>query len=580
MLLHEKSLCEAPRRSIRKIVFKDNIMTKPSRMEQFIKPLAALLGAFMLLTLAACGGGGTGSTQPQTQTASLSISPGGATVDAGVPVTFIVSGGVKPYALTSSNQSLVPVGGVGDDGRFTVAATGIPLLNSAVVLTVRDAALATVSVTINVNGRQVLPLSISPSSADTGINVPVTFQINGGAGPFTVTSSQPTIIPNNIIVDPAGRFTVQAVTNPAVATVVTLTVRDALNATIVATVNVRALPLAVSPSTARTTVGVPVAFQISGGNGPYTVTSSLPSLVANVLVDGTGRFVVTPLVNPQTAADVVLTIRDASGNVATATLTISPLPLSVTPTEVSVNANVPVTFTVTGGSGPYTIISSQPSLVPNPTTVDAQGRFTLIATSTPRTPTPVIITVRDAAQNVVTITMTVLPTTPIPLTVLPVSAIVYANTPATLTIFGGTTPYQAFSSNPAVLPVTRNVVGDQILLAANNVDVDTPVIVSVTDSSGTTVSATITVKPAPLLNTLLITPTPASPGVGCGSAVCAGQTASVTVTTRNVSGAGLQGRSIRFENVQGNYQFITSGPGQPETLANTITVTTGQDGLA
>jgi hypothetical protein len=131
-----------------------------------------------------------------------------------------------------------------------------------------------------------------------------------------------------------------------------------------------------------------------------------------------------------------------------------------------------------------------------------------------------------------------------------------------------------------VLPVARNVIGDQILLAPSNVDVDTIVTITVVDSAGVSVTATITVKPAPLLNTLTITPTPASPGVGCGSAVCAGQTASVTVRVRNVAGAGIQGRAVRFENVQGNYQFLTNGPGLPETLANSITVTTGQDGLA
>ena len=212
-------------------------------MEQFTKPLAALLGAIALLTLAACGGGGTGSTQPQTPSASLSISPGAAVIDAGAQVTFVVSGGVKPYALTSSNQALVPVGGVADDGRFTLIATSVPLVATPVTITVRDGAQATAIATVTVNGRQTLPLSISPTSADTGINVPVTFTITGGASPYTVISSQPSIIPNPINVGADGRFTVQAISNPPVATTVTLTVRDSLNATIVATLNVRTLAL-------------------------------------------------------------------------------------------------------------------------------------------------------------------------------------------------------------------------------------------------------------------------------------------------------------------------------------------------
>lgn len=387
-------------------------MKQASWTNRFTKPLAALLGVVALLTLAACGGGGTGATQPQTNTGSLSISPSTAVVDAVVPVTFIVSGGVKPYTVTSDHPTLVPVPGtLGEDGRFTVTATSVPTTATTVTITVRDGAQATTTAILTINGRQVLPLSVSP-----------------------------------------------------------------------------------------------IAAQVA--------------------------------------------------------------------------ANVPVTFTITGGTMPYTVVSSQPTLVPNPTSIDAQGRFVLMATTTPSTTTQVIVTIRDAGQNVVTVTMTILSAAPVALSVLPQTATVYYNTPAVLTVIGGTPPYQAFSTNSVVLPVARNVVGDQILLAPSNVDVDTIVTITVVDSAGVSVTATITVKPAPLLNTLTITPTPASPGVGCGSAVCAGQTASVTVLVRNLAGAGIQGRSVRFENVQGNYQFLTNGPGLPETLANSITVTTGQDGLA
>ena len=52
------------------------------------------------------------------------------------------------------------------------------------------------------------------------------------------------------------------------------------------------------------------------------------------------------------------------------------------------------------------------------------------------------------------------PTAPAPLSILPPSATVYPGTPATLTISGGTAPYRAFSSNPAVLPVAANVTGN------------------------------------------------------------------------------------------------------------------------
>ena len=46
----------------------------------------------------------------------------------------------------------------------------------------------------------------------------------------------------------------------------------------------------------------------------------------------------------------------------------------------------------------------------------------------------------------------------------------FAGTPLILSISGGTPPYQAFSANPAALPVAQNVNGNTIALLANNVE--------------------------------------------------------------------------------------------------------------
>ena len=54
--------------------------------------------------------------------------------------------------------------------------------------------------------------------------------------------------------------------------------------------------------------------------------------------------------------------------------------------------------------------------------------------------------------------------------VVPAEAVAYAGTPLILSISGGTPPYQAFSANPAVLPVPTNVTGNTLTLLAANVD--------------------------------------------------------------------------------------------------------------
>ena len=66
------------------------------------------------------------------------------------------------------------------------------------------------------------------------------------------------------------------------------------------------------------------------------------------------------------------------------------------------------------------------------------------------------------------------------LTVLPSTVTVYAGVPTLLTISGGTGPFKAFSSNPAVLPVAENVSGRQILLLANNLATDADVADTIT----------------------------------------------------------------------------------------------------
>src|SRR6476659_1227466 len=98
------------------------------------------------------------------------------------------------------------------------------------------------------------------------------------------------------------------------------------------------------------------------------------------------------------------------------------------------------------------------------------------------------------------------PTTPGPLFVLPPSITVYAHTPSTLTVSGGAPPYQAFSSNSSILPVAQVVNGATIVLLPNDVAGDTNVVITVQDSIGQTATSAVTVRGAPIFNTLTITP--------------------------------------------------------------------------
>jgi hypothetical protein len=162
------------------------------------------------------------------------------------------------------------------------------------------------------------------------------------------------------------------------------------------------------------------------------------------------------------------------------------------------------------------------------------------------------------------------PFTPL-LTVLPGTAVTYSGVPTTLTISGGTGPYRAFSSNSTVLPVVQSVPGKTVVLLATNVNDDTEVTITVQDAalppSNAQVPVTVTVRAAPLLNSLTITPNLEDCGTG---AICSGQNGTATVTVLGPQGAQLAGRAVRFDVVGTAYAIATNDPAQPFVSSRTV----------
>jgi len=180
-----------------------------------------------------------------------------------------------------------------------------------------------------------------------------------------------------------------------------------------------------------------------------------------------------------------------------------------------------------------------------------------------------------------------------PVFLLPPAETVYSHTPATLTVSGGAAPYQAFSSNAAILPVGQAVNGTTVVLLANDVAAPTAVTITVQDSAGQTATASITVSPAPLIGGLTITPAdtscvPSTPSGGRVSisassststnVVCSGTTATATVQVTGPGGAGIPNRQVRFDVVTGAFAIQSSNPAQP--LVPTLTVASDANGNA
>ena len=168
------------------------------------------------------------------------------------------------------------------------------------------------------------------------------------------------------------------------------------------------------------------------------------------------------------------------------------------------------------------------------------------------------------------------------LTVLPASAIAYSGVPMTLTISGGSGPYRAFSSNSALLPVPSTDIGKTFVLNAGNVvtGADTDVTITVQDTTtlqpaAAQASVTVTVRAAPLVNSLTITPNLAE----CGTtAICSGQNGTASVTVLGPQGGPILGRAVRYDVLGTAYSIATTNPAQP--FVSSLIVFSDANGVA
>jgi hypothetical protein len=182
------------------------------------------------------------------------------------------------------------------------------------------------------------------------------------------------------------------------------------------------------------------------------------------------------------------------------------------------------------------------------------------------------------------------PTAPTPaFLAFPTTLNVYSGTPAVVTITNGVLPFQAFTSDGVVLPVTQNISGAAITLVASAIDtgVDKQVTVTLRDGLNRAIAVTVTVKPSPLLSDMTIIPAEATlcknqtasgtPGKDNAS-FCSGETATARITVRSSGSTPLPNRQIRYDVVQGPYNFTTD---QAATiLTKTATIVTDQNGQA
>ena len=253
--------------------------------------------------------------------AQLTISPSTADLIPGIPTTFTITGGRAGYSVFSSNGGVLPVTTSVSGSSFTVTPNAVTA-DTVIDLTVRDAlnAVATAKVTVKFTGTA---LAINPATADLFPGLTTTFTITGGRPGYTVFSTNSGILPVTTTVS-GSTFSVTP-NSVSADTPIDITVRDSLNASATAKVTVKftGAALAISPASVTLFPDMPFTFNISGGSGLYTASSSVPAvLTVPTNVTGTSFSVTPNAVTADTAIDV--TVRDEKGATAVAKVTLKP----------------------------------------------------------------------------------------------------------------------------------------------------------------------------------------------------------------------------------------------------------------
>jgi hypothetical protein len=337
------------------------------------------------------------------------------------------------------------------------------------------------------------------------------FTIVGGVPPYVITANPSSVLPPvpSTVNASSGTFSVGIPLGTPDKTSVIYAITDAVGAQVTTTLTVGQPSLLpqVFPDASNVLPGGSAQFTIVNGFPEYTIVSDnalvqpSPALVA---ASG-GTFSATVPLTIQTPSTVKFTIRDTAGSTVTATLNVVEPPKPVlSPTFVSVVSGGSALFSITGGIAPYTVTTTDASILPAPSTVLKSGGTFRV--SVPRSaPTgSVTVTVTDALGAQVSATMSVTAASQLltisPSTVPPVSG-ASGGSPS-FSVTGGTPQYSVVSSDAA-----RAYFGTPGTGAISSVGANVPftvtvpagatpgtVTLTVTDSAGGSATVTITIQ--------------------------------------------------------------------------------------
>ena len=276
------------------------------------------------------------------------------------------------------------------------------------------------------------------------------YTIGGGTAPYTASSSSTSIVSVSV----SGSAMVFTGVGAGTAQVA---VQDAAGATVSTTVTVTAgasgTLFTTAPAAITIATGATPSYAIIGGTAPYTAASSNVSFVATN-VSGASLNIAG-----KAAGSANVAVTDSVGDVLTIAVTVTPVatsPLAVIPGgPITANVGDVLNFIVSGASPPYAIGVNNPSVasVSASSVATSGGTFT----ATMRNVGATSVSIIDQLGQVTTLSLTV--QAPSALLRLSPSAVQVGedfNGPIVFSIYGGTAPYTAYTSDLRLSSVTIN----------------------------------------------------------------------------------------------------------------------------
>jgi hypothetical protein len=387
--------------------------------------------------LCATLGVGSGSTTPSASTNLYTTAPEKVSIAPGTSAAYTIGGGSGAYTATSSDTTVATVSVSGN----SVKVVGIGPGTANIAIT--DAAGGKVSFSVATTGSQAL-FTTAPTQVSITPGTSAVYAISGGSGAYTATSSNTSVATASV----SGNSLTVAGIAPGTTNVV---ITDAAGGKVtieVATTSSQAL-FTTAPSQVSITSGTSAVYAISGGNGPYSATSSDTS-VAKVQVSGNSLTIASIA-----SGNATIQVKDSAGqHVEIQALFETPLFVTA-PTDITLPYAGAASYVIAGGVPPYTASSSSPTVVAASVIGTSLNISTLWQQASSSTPT--VVTVIDAKGHRVQTNVTVLgmgQSGSIP-AILPASITVSdCTTNIPFVFFGGTPPFKVYSGDSVHVPVS------------------------------------------------------------------------------------------------------------------------------